>query len=141
MLEVGGVKYTPEEQAFAETLRRTLESPRRVLGSQETISPLRVEVASASSDLGDLSWNVPTTEVSAATWVPGTPAHTWQAVACDGMSIGVKGMLVAAKTMALTGYDVLVEPEHARKARAEFEAKLAGFTYKARIADAGPVPR
>jgi aminobenzoyl-glutamate utilization protein B len=47
-----------------------------------------------------VSWKVPTTEITTATWVPGTSARGWQALACDGMSIGMKGMMVAAQTMA-----------------------------------------
>eukprot|EP01034_Spumella_vulgaris_P038629 gene38629-47706_t len=54
---------------------------------------------SASSDVGDVSWAVPTTGLSTATWVPGTPAHSWQAVACGGTTIALKGMVVAAKTI------------------------------------------
>ena len=59
--------------------------------------------------------------LTAATWVPGTPAHSWQAVAAGGMSIGAKGMMVAAKTMALTTIDLLTDPAHIEKARAEFD--------------------
>jgi aminobenzoyl-glutamate utilization protein B len=48
--------------------------------------------------------------MTAATWVPGTPAHSWQAVACGGMSIGFKGMMIAAKTLALTAVDLIDNP-------------------------------
>lgn len=141
MQEVGGVKYTPEEQAFAEALRKTLGNPGKELGSQEAIAPSKETVSPASSDLGDVSWNVPTAEVSTATWVPGVPAHSWQAVACDGMSIGVKGMMVAAKTMALTGYDLLTQPSHVQQARAEFEKRKGTAVYKARVQGDPPIPR
>ena len=63
-------------------------------------------VSSSSTDLGDVSWVAPTTEVTAATWVPGTPAHSWQATAAGGTSIGVNGMMIAAKTLALTALDL-----------------------------------
>lgn len=139
--EVGGVKYTPEEQAFAEALRRTLGTTDKELGSQEAIAPLKGIVGPASSDLGDVSWNVPTAEISTATWVPGVPAHSWQAVACDGMSIGVKGMLVAAKTMALTGYDLFTEPSHLQQAKAEFEKRRGAATYTARVPEKPPIPK
>jgi aminobenzoyl-glutamate utilization protein B len=140
MQEVGGVKYSPEETAFAEALRKTLVEPGKALGSQETMAPEKgSSFEPASSDLGDVSWNVPTAEISAATWVPGVPAHSWQAVACDGMSIGVKGMLVAAKTMALTGYDLFVQPSAVEKARAEFERRRGGARYTARVPDTPPL--
>jgi aminobenzoyl-glutamate utilization protein B len=96
-------------------------------------------VGTASTDMGDVSWRVPTVQMTAATWVPGTPAHSWQAVAAGGMSIGAKGMLVAAKTMALTTIDLITEPSHIQKARAEFE-KVRGpeFRYSTRLADRKP---
>jgi aminobenzoyl-glutamate utilization protein B len=92
----------------------------------------RVEMA--SSDMGDVSWKVPTVQLSAATWVPGTPAHSWQAVAAGGMSIGAKGMMVAAKTMTLTAMELFSDPTHIQKARAEFDQRRGtGFVYKTRL--------
>ena len=62
----GGVKYTPEEQAFAETLYKTLESPRDPLGTQETIRPMsEARELGGSTDVGDISWLVPTAQFSA----------------------------------------------------------------------------
>jgi len=135
---VGGVKYTPDERAFAETLRRTLINPRTPLGSEEQVQPPHETFTPASTDLGDVSWKVPTTEFTTATWVPGVPAHSWQAVACDGMSIGIKGMMVAAKTMALTGLDLFTNPEHIARARAEFDRRKGGFAYSTKVGDRKP---
>jgi aminobenzoyl-glutamate utilization protein B len=135
---VGGVFYSPEEQAFAEALRRTLDNPATPLGSEVRVQPPSETFTPASSDLGDVSWKVPTTEITTATWVPGTSAHTWQAVACDGMSIGIKGMMVAAKTMALTGVDLFTTPDLVAKARAEFDRRRAGVVYSSRIGDRKP---
>ena len=138
---VGGVPYTPEERRFAEDLRKTLTAPpTEAIGSQEQIEPLRVGgVGSASTDLADVSWNVPTAQLVAATFVPGVPAHSWQATACAGGTIGVKGMMVAAKTMALTTVDLFSDPAHIQKARAEFDRKRGpGFVYKTRLADRKP---
>ncbi|MGE5200356.1 MAG: amidohydrolase, partial [Rhodospirillaceae bacterium] len=109
--KVGGVRYTADEQAFAEKIRATLIDPGTPMGSQTGVQPMRSGlVAAASTDVGDVSWNVPAVAMSAATFVPGVPAHTWQAVACAGSSIGIKGMLVAAKAMALTVSDLLGDP-------------------------------
>jgi aminobenzoyl-glutamate utilization protein B len=138
MLSVGGVQYSAEERTFAEALRKTLEGGLRPLGSETQVQPVATAFTPASTDLGDVSWKVPTTEVSTATWVPGVPAHSWQAVACDGMSIGLKGMMVAAKTMALTGLDLFGNPEHLAKARAEFDQRLGGTTYKFKLGDRKP---
>jgi aminobenzoyl-glutamate utilization protein B len=138
---VGGFSYTPEEQAFAEEVRKTLaEDPSAPLGSQEKVQPERIgAVGGASTDLADVSWNVPTVSMTAATFVPGVPAHSWQATACAGGTIGVKGMIVAAKSMALTTVDLFSDPSHIEKARAEFEQKRGpGFVYKTRLADRKP---
>lgn len=135
---VGGVTYTAEERGFAEQLRKTLNEPMLPLGSEAQVQPVRTEVTYASTDMGDVSWRVPTVQLSAATWVPGTPAHSWQAVASGGTSIGVKGMMVAARTMTLTAIELLTDPSHVVKARAEFDRRRGGFEYKSRLDRAKP---
>jgi aminobenzoyl-glutamate utilization protein B len=139
---VGGVKYTPEEQRFAEEIRRTLtDLPVVALGSEEQVQPMRSAGAidSSSTDLGDVSWNVPTVQLRAATFVPGVPTHSWQAVACAGSGIGIKGMLVAAKSMALTAIDLFEDPAHLQKAKVEFQQRRGPtFIYKTQLASRKP---
>jgi aminobenzoyl-glutamate utilization protein B len=138
---VGGFSYTPEEAKFAEEIRKTLTDPPDVaVGSQEKIRPMRSgAVMSASTDYADVSWNVPAVSMTSATFAPGVPAHSWQATACAGSTIGVKGMMVAAKSMALTTVDLFTDPMHIQKARAEFDQKRGpNFVYKTRLADRKP---
>lgn len=136
---VGGISYTAEERAFAQAIRKTLDETGSLpLGSEQQIQPSREGTSGASTDTGDVSWVVPTVQVTAATWAPGTPAHSWQAVACGATSIGVKGMLVAAKTMALTALDLFTDPVHIQKARVEFDERRGTFTYKPQIGDRKP---
>ena len=131
---VGGVTYTASEQAFAEALRRTMPpGDMPPLGSEAKVQEPSRTVVSASTDMGDVSWNVPTVQLSAATFVPGTPGHSWQAVAAGGMTIGPKGMIVAAKSMALTTAELFVNPEHLVKARAEFVQRRGDHTYRSRL--------
>lgn len=134
---IGGVRYSPEEEAFAKRLRGTLAAAGPA-GDQEQVLPLRTAAGTASTDLGDVSWSVPTVVLEAATWVPGTPAHSWQAVACGGTGIGAKGMIVAAKAMALTAADLFSEPAHLEAARADFDRRRAGVTYRPRLGDREP---
>jgi aminobenzoyl-glutamate utilization protein B len=136
--QVGGVVYTPEETAFAERLRTTLTGTPEPPGSQEKVQPMDTEPGKASTDLGDVSWRMPTAELNAATWVPGTPAHSWQAVACGGTGIGTKGMMVAAKALALSAVDLFADPSLVAAAKAEFEAKRAGRPYVSRLGDRKP---
>lgn len=131
---VGGVRYGPEERAFAEQLRQTLPQEGLLpLGSEEQIQPMVSGPGPASTDVGDVSWIAPTAEFRAATYVPGTPAHSWQAVACSGMEIGRRGMVVAAKTLALSGIELLTNPGLVKEARQDFERRRAGFEYRSRI--------
>jgi aminobenzoyl-glutamate utilization protein B len=83
-----------------------------------------------STDVGDVSWIVPTVQMSAATVPLGCPGHSWQNVASSGSSIGKKGMLVAAKTMALCGMDLVEHPGEIAKAKAEFQEKTKDSPYK-----------
>ena len=132
---VGGYTYTPEERAFAEELRKSMTGDLLPLGSEATVIPwTTMSVDPASTDMGDVSWTVPTVQLSAATWVPGTAAHSWQAVSAGGMSIGAKGMMVAAKTMSLTTMDLFTDPQHLVKAKEEFDRRRGpGFVYKTRL--------
>jgi aminobenzoyl-glutamate utilization protein B len=130
---VGGVTYTPEEQAFAETIRKTLLDRTRPLGSQQNIEAPSEGTGLASTDAGDVSWTVPMAALVAATFVPGVPAHTWQSAACAGMSIGRKGMVVAAKSLVLTAVDLFTDPQQVAAAKASFEKRRAGYEYKSRV--------
>ena len=119
----GGIEYDRKEQRFAEKLVTTYSGePPRSLGSQENITEWTEEIqkSSGSSDVGDVSWMAPTVGLNTATWVPGTAAHTWQAVAAGGTSIGAKGMLLASKTMALTAIRLYQDPALVAEAQQEW---------------------
>jgi aminobenzoyl-glutamate utilization protein B len=124
LVKVGGVSYNEEEKAFAEKISKTLGKETLDLATAENIQPYK-ETARAygSTDVGDVSYTVPTAGLGTATWVPGTPAHSWQAVAAGGMSIGTKGMMVAAKTLALTAMDIFKNPKTVEAAKAELEER------------------
>src|SRR5882672_2971080 len=84
MQRVGGIHYDAEERAFAEKLRKSLADTTIELGSEATIAAPDSDAGVGSTDVGDVSWAVPTAQFFAATWVPGTPPHSWQAVAAGG---------------------------------------------------------
>ena len=94
----------------------------------------------ASTDVGDVSWVVPTAQFNAATFAPGVGAHTWQAAACAGYSIGRKGMLVAARTLAIAGIDFFQNPAQLQAARTAFEKRSAGRKWTTRIPKDGKPP-
>ena len=134
MRRVGGLKYSAEERAFAEKLRATLPlEDALAMGSEEQVLPVESGLGIGSTDVADVSWIVPTAQFTAATWVPGAPAHSWQSTACSGMSIGRKGMLIAAKTLALSAVDLLTDPKQIEAARVSFNKRRAGHEYKSRV--------
>ncbi len=136
---VGGVFYDAVEQAFAQGIQATLGDAARPLGSQERIEPFEMRQSYSSSDNGDVSWVAPMAHMRAATWVPGTSSHSWQAVAAGGTSIGTKGMVVAAKTLARTVVDILSNPDIVRRSRAEFDERRGpDFQYRALLGDRDP---
>lgn len=139
---IGGVEYTAEEQAFAEKIKATLfPAARTDLDNAKMIAPFEVIETGrgGSTDVGDVSWIVPTAGLRTATWVPGTSAHTWQAVAAGGMSIGKKGMINAAKTITLTALDIFKDPSVLNAAKTELDRRRGDdFKYEALLGDRQP---
>lgn len=137
---VGGVKYTADDMAFAKTIQPSFMGAPIDVATAASVKPLSFisEGNSGSTDVGDVSYVKPTVGLRAASWVPGTPAHSWQAVAAGGTEIGTKGMLVASKTMALTAIDLMRNPSLLLKATEEFNKSIGDYKYKALLGDIKP---
>src|SRR6185295_9913586 len=93
----------------------------------DTLDPLPEKPYSpdgGSTDVGDISWHVPTSGFGTACFAAGSPGHSWQNVAAIGSPIGHKGMLVAAKVMALSAVDLLQDPEIVKAARSDLQGRL-----------------
>ena len=138
---VGGVTYTPEERAFAEQIMTSYDAKGRQPEDAAKVEPLNITpvAQNSSTDSGDVSWTTPLVSMRAATWAPGTSSHSWQAVACGGTSMGIKGMMVAAKTLTLTGFDLFQNPETLRQAREELEKRRgADYVYESLLGDREP---
>ena len=89
--------------------------------------------------MGDVSWNVPTAGFRAATWVPGTAAHSWQAVASGGTTIGLKGTKMAVKTLSATAIELFLQPELISDAKKELKQRVGNdFNYKPLLGDRLP---
>lgn len=147
LTKVGGVTYTPEETKFAEKLSESFGTSFGAIrkpGEAATVMPFaggaNDPVSGGSTDVGDVSWAVPTVGMSAATWVPGTAAHSWQAVAAGSMGIGTKGMMVAAKTISLTAMELFQNPALLQKAKQEWLEARGGadFKYEALLGNRKP---
>ncbi|MBT8284554.1 MAG: peptidase dimerization domain-containing protein, partial [Flavobacteriaceae bacterium] len=138
--KIGGITYSAEEIAFAEKISTSLGYNTLDKETALSVQPYETTArASGSTDVGDVSFAVPTVGLRAATWVPGTPAHSWQAVAAGGTSIGNKGMMVAAKALSLTAIDLFEDPDLVKKAEEEFvKSRGANFKYIPLLGDRAP---
>ena len=139
MRQAGGYEYTAEERRFAEEMQKSFSAAKNLPGPDKILADASEGSGPASSDVGDVSWNVPTLSFTAATYTPGTAAHSWQAAAQAGTSIGRQGMLVAARTLALSAVDLLQDANAIDAAKTSFDKRKAGRTWTTHIA-AGSKP-
>ena len=151
MAAVDDMRFTERERQFARELQATFPegsvqrgfdwmqlSTSAVLDRATVDDPLWEAVyphsptpplMGGSTEVADVSWITPTGQITTTCWPLGTPGHSWQTVASSGSSIGAKGMILAAKTMALAGLDLLTRPDVLAEAKAEFERARAGRDY------------
>jgi aminobenzoyl-glutamate utilization protein B len=137
--QLGGIKYTEAENKYAKKIYQTLIKPGLEIGSQENVFPFNTSHSYGSTDVGDVSWVVPTAGLRTATWVPGTAAHSWQAVSTGGTSIGLKGAELAALTMANSIKEIFENPQMIVEAKQELINRTGeGFEYKPLLGDRLP---
>lgn len=109
-----------------------LKDPRPLDDAIEDL-PVEPYEDAGSTDVGDVSWRVPTGGLSTACFAYGSPGHSWQNVAAIGSPIGHKGMMVAAKVLALTAVDLFQDPQSLKDAQADFQKRMKDRTYTTRI--------
>jgi len=137
---LGPIEYTDAEILFAKNIQKATGVEETGLnGRINTLKPTKADPEGGSTDVGDVSWVVPEVTLLVTTAPANAPWHAWPVVACAGMSIGHKGMLFAAKTLALTIADVMENEILRNEIRAEFEQRRNNHQYKAYI-PAGPPP-
>lgn len=133
------LKYTADELAWAATIRESLGDDAPELAEAAQIEDYAVLTGYGSTDVGDVSRAVPTVSVRTATWVPGTAAHSWQAVAASGHSYGAKGTQHAAKAMMLAAVELYTNPQLRETAKAEFiAARGEDYVYESLLGDRAP---
>jgi aminobenzoyl-glutamate utilization protein B len=139
MTWLGPIEYTAEEQEFAREIQRATDAePVGLEGEPEPLDLDPQGVQGGSTDVGDVSWQVPTLHFSVTTAPIGAPWHAWPVVACGGMSIGHKGMLYAAKVMAATMVDLYADPAALAAVREEFDERTRGVVYVSYLPDGPP---
>ncbi len=147
MQEVGAPQFTDEEIAWAKTMASNFAPLQREKSLKawkkngidfadkyicDQVLPVydRGKVSAGSTDVGDVSFVTPNAQFTTACQALGTAGHSWQYAAAAGMSIGHKGMVYAAQILALTGLDLLTQPETLAKAQEEFTTNTKDEPYK-----------
>ena len=135
---LGEITYTDEEVAYANTILKETGKPQK--GIDGSVHPLRetLPAQGGSTDVGDVSQIVPTIRMSATVASKGGPWHSWAVVACTGMSIGHKGMIYAAKALAMTMADLYKDPKLVDAVKKDFKDNKVNKTYDPRILPGPP---
>ncbi|MTI19950.1 amidohydrolase [Fulvivirga sp. RKSG066] len=137
---LGEIQYTEEETAFGKRIQKETGKPE--VGMDTKISPLEETLEhpmGGSTDVGDVSWVVPTVRLGATVAPKDTPWHSWAVVACGGMSIGHKGMVYATKALSMTMIDLYQNEKLRNEIKAEFKERKGDYQYKGILPD-GPPP-
>ena len=137
---LGDIQYTQEEIDFALEMQRNNGKPE--IGIDGKIRSLRETLKSpggGSTDVGDVSYNVPVVSLNATTAPKGVPWHSWSVVASSGMSIGHKGMLYAAKALGMTMVDIFKDSRLRDDIKREFDERIGEYEYDPFL-NPGPPP-
>jgi aminobenzoyl-glutamate utilization protein B len=129
LIKLNDLRYTVDEQKFAARIQSTLTDP-PPLDRISRVHDSTGSISMGSTDVGDVSWVVPTAGCTVSCFVPGTSPHSWQATAASGTSIGRKGMHLAARVLATTAWDLFYGPDLVAAAKAEHRKRLEGRKYE-----------
>jgi aminobenzoyl-glutamate utilization protein B len=140
--KVGGVIYNEREAAFAKEIAKGLNESDTVLVRVQRVEPLkeeRVSQGGGSSDVGDVSWTVPTVSFGTAAFIPGSAGHSWQNVAAGGSTIGTKALINAAKVFSLSAIELYSDSKLVEKAKQEFNKRRGSdFHYEPLLGNRAP---
>jgi aminobenzoyl-glutamate utilization protein B len=137
---LGPIVYTPQEIAFAKQIQQACGvQPDGLDGSIQPLEETKPDPPGGSTDVADVSWIVPSIGLDVTTAPKDTAWHSWAVVACGGMSIGHKGMIHAAKALALTMTDLYTNQNLIQDIKKEFKERKATKTWTPMIPD-GPPP-
>lgn len=137
--ELNDLEYMAEDVEFATRLQQSLSKP-KPLESIKEVEDRSGDIGMGSTDVGDVSWVVPTTGFTTACWVPGTPGHSWQAVACGGTNIARRGMNLAARVLAGTAWDLYADPTILAAAKEEHRKRVGDTGYRTLMLDGQKPP-
>jgi len=154
---LGPIAFTADEEAYAKQVSDAFGEPARVRALEIAGLPKNMadrallgepfppsdegKTMSGSTDVSEASWNAPTLQLWSTCWALGAPGHSWAITATGQMSIGHKGMLHAAKAMAITAAQIVDDPDLLARAKAEFAQATDGYEYRAAIPEGAEPPQ
>jgi len=151
MREIGLPEYSDEDLKFAKEIAKTITLEMKIAqlkkskrpGWEKLVDKLmddeipdpwgEGEVSHGSTDVADVSWQTPTVEFTTATWVLGTPGHSWQNVAQSAVGLGHNSLIFSAKVMAATSLDFLMNEEILNEAKKEHRQRVGNKKYRSPI--------
>ena len=134
LVRIGVPEFSQEEIAFARRIQQPLVEefaavyPLAISNKVDSLEESRTP-SKGSTDVGDISWYVPTGGIRTSCMAAESPGHSWQNVACIGSTIGEKGILYGAKTLAVTALDLLEDPQLVQAAKNDWKKRMAGRKY------------
>lgn len=144
--KVGIPEYTAEERAYAKAFKESYPQenwydgiPGYIVNRQELIDNIKnselcdyfvkmhhsEEYGMGSTDVGDVSWVVPTAQINTSCYSYGAGAHSWQWTGQGKSSIALKGAELAAEVLADAAIELIENPELIAKAKEEFDGRIA----------------
>jgi aminobenzoyl-glutamate utilization protein B len=141
IVKAGDLHFAQDDFQNAERFQRTISEAstsndaRTALNEKPMPFIDQSDHAFGSTDVGDVSWIVPTAQIWTPCFAAGTTFHSWQLVAQGKLPAAHKGMLHAAKLLALSAIETICRPDLLSDARREFESKMAGRHYQCPIPD------
>jgi aminobenzoyl-glutamate utilization protein B len=146
MKQVGAPRFDAADENLARQLQTSLRvefglKEPKALESEVEEMPAKPYQDAGSTDVGDISWHVPTSGLSVACFAAGSPGHSWQNVAAAGSPIAHKGMMVAAKVLALSAVDILQNTKVLEEAKADFQERMKNRPYTTVIPQGQKAPK
>lgn len=137
MRQIGPPEYSDEAHQLAKELQESLGLPQKGMHAEVAAltAPNPVFMGGGSTDVADISWNVPTVSMGAALAPIGTKMHTWSTASCAAAAPGQAALLAAARYLAATAVDLITQPQRLKAIKAEFTERTKGVEWKTSLPD------
>ncbi|WP_428955688.1 amidohydrolase [Streptomyces sp. cg35] len=132
MRQIGPPAFPDEAHTLAKELQESLGLPQQGMHARigDLTPPNPAFLGGGSTDVADISWNVPTVSMGAALAPIGTKMHTWSTASCAAAAPGQAAVVAAAKYLAATAMDLITQPARLKAVKDEFKERTKGVEWK-----------